>query len=688
MPYCVIDLETTTKESYKRKANPFDKDNKIIAMGWKHDGMEIPSTDYSVDGVRNPPISNLYIGFNIKFDLLYLWNEIKDRLDKVCRIWDCQLAEYMLSGQTHLYPSLNECALKYGGTIKDDRIAALWQAGCKTEDIPKDMLLEYLRYDVINTEIVYLAQRKKAEELGMLKLIELEMDGLLSTIEMEYNGMHVDKVVALLNKDQLQHEMNQAKLNILNLLMKYPDGMEQVESDILTVLVNVPTIVFTQQHLNIDSNMHISALLFGGVIKYDEREEIGKYKSGPKVGLPRFKVHQREVRFKSLCSPHKLWKTERDGVYSVDEAVLSTLVRSGSKFVQELCRKLLQRRSLAKELNTYYKAMIELVQPDGCIHHSLNHTATTTGRLSSTRPNMQNIPRDAVGSHDVKKIFTSRYGRDGCIIEVDYSQLEVVAAAFLSQDKSMIADIITGRDTHRENAAVVFNKSTKDVTKEERQIAKIASFQLLYGAGLNKIADVMFDGNKDLAATFINTYYDNYPRLKEWQNETIQRMATNRQSSEYRTQRNYPAGVSKLQSCTGRIYTFIESDAPDFLREKGVMTAFSPTVAKNYPVQGLATADIVPIMLGKLFRVLSKHRDKCLLINTVHDSVLLDCKKDHLTIVCNTVKMILESVPQVFKQEFNIDFNVPVKVEIEVGDSWGTKSKYKPEEKLVHDQKH
>ena len=709
--FVVLDLETTAKKSFGRTSNCFDKDNWVVAVGYKYNTSHGVCTDYyPVQHKRLFPCClgyNNLIGFNIKFDLLYLWHDefcqqwIKDGHTgkDAGKIWDCQLVEYILSGQTHTYPSLDDCALKYGGTLKDDRIKKLWKFGIDTEasislmlisEYPllkpdtslrvleligphtlydymrmpldellrtaranwKNQLLEYLKHDVLNTETVYLSQLAEVKRLKLEKFIEFQMDALLCTIEMEYNGMYVNQIKAKHNKAVLRHKL------------------EVKEEEIKGVISST----LGELDINIGSNAQVSAVLFGGQIKINTREQVGVFKSGAKIGEPRYKIQKDVVTINGIVKPSPSWETDKPGVYSVNESVLTALTkRKREAAAKDLAILLLEYRGLAKEVNTYYESMVKLVQSDGYIHHSLNHCATATGRLSSTKPNMQNIPKNAGGDNNqfpsVKQIFTSRYD-NGVIIELDFKNLEVVAAAFLSQDPVMIQDLVSGADPHVANAAIVFDKDISEVTADERQIAKVASFQLLYGAGQQKIAEVMFDGDEDKATRFIFAYYDRYSRLKLWQGDVAKSIRAGRKISSHRTDRGLPSGESTYRSCTGRLYKFLEYDAPKFLCDKGVAVSFSPTEMKNYPVQGFATADVVLFQLGKLFRVLSKHRDKCLLINTIHDSVLLDCKAGYKDIVIATCKDVLEDVKTTLK-ELGINFNVPIAVDPKSGASWG-----------------
>lgn len=418
--YTIFDLETSTKESYKRKANPFDADNYIVATGIKHKGHECET--YYMEEAPASWLDNtkILVGHNLGFDLSWSWRSapLKAYLKRGGKIWCTQYAEYILTGQQAQWASLNECSEKYGGTQKVDEIKAMWQAGIDTIDIPKGMLLDYLDDDLNNTEIVYLAQVAQAKKLGMLKSLFSHMEALLGLTEMECNGLYIDQPTA--EKQQAELE---AKLEIV----------------IETLQEYIPKALPAELEWNWSSKDHLSALLFGGSIKYKKRlprlDEFGNntytkkkeswpvmggvavdpdvftdstrydtYKGGAKAGSIKYKKVDVQGELKTSLqeltfdvqpwyTPKSEWETKKEGVYKTDEEVLNQIKESDS----DLAGTMLQWRVLDKDLGTYYKrfdtkkgvenGMLTLIQPDGVIHHSLNNTATNTGRLSSSNPN-------------------------------------------------------------------------------------------------------------------------------------------------------------------------------------------------------------------------------------------------------------------------------------------------------------
>ena len=416
--YVILDLETTIKESYKRKANCFDEDNRIVASGIKYakkDPIHVYEEKLAngwLDGVT------MIVAHNAAFDLLWMWNnpEIKAFLKRGGKIFCTQFAEYLLTGQNKMFPSLDYCSAKYGGELKNDEIKEMWNQGIDTPDIPKDMLLDYLDGDVCNTEIVYLAQVKKAKELGLIPTMHTHMEGLLCIIEMMHNGMYVDIKKALRQKALLEKNLEKC----IKELHQY-----------------IPEDLPPEVEWNWGSKDHLSFLFFGGELKYKRRsplldeegnqvytkaiekwpmvdgvalhpdelkgdETLDTYKSGAKAGAikyknvavngnPKVNIEELSYTMCRLYTPKDEWKTKKEGVWKTDSDVLKVLEGDVKAAL------LMQTwRKLDKDLGTYYMrydpksdcdvGMLTLVKPNGIINHMLNTVATVTGRLSSSNP--------------------------------------------------------------------------------------------------------------------------------------------------------------------------------------------------------------------------------------------------------------------------------------------------------------
>lgn len=286
---------------------------------------------------------------------------------------------------------------------------------------------------------------------------------------------------------------------------------------------------------------------------------------------------------------------------------------------------------------------------------------------------------------NIKECFVSRWGEDGVIMECDYSQLEVIGAAEISGDKNMIEDIVTGVDSHCQSASWLNPQHTYQEILDGylaedsyftklRKNAKAPRFQLQYGAGASSMSESC-GITLATAKGFIERYYDRYWMLKEFQESVAETVIDNAIIVDHKTingHYNTPIMGGVYRSITGRGYYFEESESPAFMKEKGTLTSFSPTKFKNYPMQGFATGDIVPEMLGRIMRMLwtINLMDKSIPINTVHDSIIFDVQKDWLLPSANAVKDTMEDVHGAMKERFGLTLSLPFKVDVEAGPNW------------------
>ena len=390
MKYLVLDSETNIKNVGddaigKNKADPFHPDNNIVWMGFKTQGGEqVEVVNHKTGTFNVPKNTNLLVGQNIKFDLLHTWlwkDEMRRWIyhDNI-HIWCTQLAEYLLTGQQHQWASLDQLAVKYDGTVKDSKIKEYWDAGVDTEDIPKSEIVPYLTSDVENTELVFLGQLTKAHKMGMLPLIMSQMEALLATIEMEYNGMKFNKSLADKLALTTRHE---ADLEFGLLAKKMED-----------VGISNP---------NPSSTAQVALFLFGG--KYvtrgpapvlDDDGVIVKIKSGPNKGTVKTKLVDTDHTIGQLVRPKEEWKGKSG--YNCNNDILIELERAfagctdmPALTVLAFIKSLRHYRGLMKDCKTYYEGFAKLVWPDGFIHGHFNHCTTNTGRLSSSAPNLQNV---------------------------------------------------------------------------------------------------------------------------------------------------------------------------------------------------------------------------------------------------------------------------------------------------------
>lgn len=276
----------------------------------------------------------------------------------------------------------------------------------------------------------------------------------------------------------------------------------------------------------------------------------------------------------------------------------------------------------------------------------------------------------------IKECFRSRWLDEGRIVNVDMSQMEVIASAILSGDPVLKADIKSGMDMHKVRAAQLFNIPESHVTKGQRSIAKAFSFQLSYGAGPKSMAAKQ-GVSLEVAQDFIRQYYSRYSVLKKWQDQVAQEVEDARRPGTKRSPRGEPLGYSIWNSATGRRYRFDEQDAPDWMRERGVLTSFSPTEMKNYAVQGYATADVMALYRAMLYReMLIYDWPGVVPVNTVHDSVMFDAREMMVPSVVQMCREVADLLPKKLKEYFDMDVDLAFPIDVEVGPTWGELRKY------------
>ena len=264
--------------------------------------------------------------------------------------------------------------------------------------------------------------------------------------------------------------------------------------------------------------------------------------------------------------------------------------------------------------------------------------------------------------------FTARPGYT--LAEFDYKQLEIRVLALASRDHQLIDDIRAGVDMHTYFASQIFNKPEGEITPKERRMAKGFSFQLQYGAGANGIAR-FWDVPKALAEDFIKKYYRRYPQVKKWQQSVLDEASGTLEfagdmQEGLATKRGYIPSIWKKQDGTALTHYMVIADRYEAWGGDGtdVNYRISPTKTKNYPIQG-AAADILMLMLNKLSDCLWDQPTN--LLNTVHDSVLVEIPEAKVSL--NTAKLgeLLMSVPKVLLEVFNVSSPVDFPVDVSTG---------------------
>ena len=726
--FFIHDYENQNHPWYGSVASPHCPDNYIVATGYCIDGGNIKSHYFQCDeeAKAHPWINDLqdckmYVAHNATFEIQWMLRTYPKQflswLNKGGKIFCTQYAEYMLSHQLEMYPKLEDCATKYGGSKKIDEVKLLWEQGVLTADIDEALLMKYLADpqvgDVANTRRVCFSQVALLKKQGMWDMFMERMDSLLFNATSTYFGLYVDMEVA---------QRNQAAQEI---------QIEQIKSSILGML---PLDLPTDFPFSFTSAYHLSAFLFGGTIqykakvsydpikyiKYDAYQllddtygvngyiavdcwdkptmgDVVRFKAGKNKGEPKvFKVDtadellkwgDKQYTFQGLLDFDTLPKIVSEAytgkraefrgkrtlvddtpVYSTGKDSLDVLAAH-----TDVAKPLKLLAALIKDTTTYYlskdengkvSGMLQFVEPNGIIHHQLNNCSTITGRLSGSKPNMQNIPRD--GTSKVKEMFSSRFGKEGRIVEVDYSALEVVALATISGDTNLMRMLIDGIDMHCYRLAAKLGEDYDSVYekchnkdhpdhkqyKQWRTDIKPRAFAHQYGASAAGIAFSTGCTLED-AEEFKRIEFELFPESNAYPTNIVRPMVeeTGNAAAPLRefdetTNRYTLYRRGYFQAKSGTCYSFRQFEK----RVDGqVIMDYRDTQVANYWCQGEASF-IVQAACGRVIRELIKRNfaDGLVLpINTVHDAIYLDCATEALAKEYGAlVRDIMEATPK------------------------------------------
>ena len=337
------------------------------------------------------------------------------------------------------------------------------------------------------------------------------------------------------------------------------------------------------------------------------------------------------ILFEKLKLPTQK-KTRKKTGYSTDVEVLTTLSEK-----QELPALVLRHRSLAKLKSTYADALVDLVNPEtGRIHTSYNQTVTATGRLSSSDPNLQNIPIRTEEGMEIRRAFVPKEGWR--MLSADYSQIELRILAHYSSDPTLIRAFQEEEDIHTRTATEVFNLLPGMVTSELRRQAKAINFGIVYGMspfGLSKQLGI----SQKMAKTYIDNYFERYPGVREFLHRTIEEAHQNGRTS----------------TLMGRIRLL-----PDISSPNRNVRQFAERTAINTPIQGTA-ADLIKLAMIRVDDAFRQRRLTAAMLLTVHDELVFEVPPEELDTVRELVPEVMEGV---------WELRVPLKVNVAEGDNW------------------
>ncbi|APU00359.1 hypothetical protein fHeYen301_26 [Yersinia phage fHe-Yen3-01] len=602
--------------------------------------------------------------------------------------------------------------------------------------------------DIANTTKVFLGTWEQLKERNMLKMAMVRMDALLFSSVCMHHGLRVDidhakalqaesekrlaelhsQVYKLLPKKMPAEAVKQFKFTrfqqsalIFGGPMKYKGQVHRTDADGKFIMKKAEGPFFK----SIKEALPESECLFdeeAGGLWYNEKlkEHQARYSSGKRKGEPKFEKYDTDeidtkigeftfqfdglvlgdVRTKLASAIESEWSGEQrlaDGTPVVSTAgdVLDVLAAHdvpGSKWLQEIAK-------LDKDLGSFYlkqkfnadgsikseSGMLQYVQPDNFIHHTLNHTSTVTSRLSSNKPNMQQIPRGDTSR--VKEMFVSRFGSDGGILQEDYSALETVGLQVFTGDTHLKDALLAEKDMHSIRLASMEELDydyvvarTKDKKHPEhaewdvkRTDVKPVAFQYQYGATAYGMA--MSTGkSQEFCQAFIDAEQKAFPEVEDWYNDvvfaTVERTARERKPTRVQLDDGryvlFHTGV--FTTPDGTTYQFRQhkkSKWDSVLRQRVEVSEFTIPQMRNYPVQG-GSGFFVQLACGMLIRHFianDMYGGKCLPINTVHDAVYMDCHKDVVYQAAYEVEAIMECIPEMLNSmwpAFNCEVPFPV----------------------------
>lgn len=670
----------------------------------------------------------MYVAHNATFELHWLLHRypsvILDWVNKGGRMFCTQYAEFLLSNHTHQYPTLEDCSVKYRDAHmsehevrKLDEVKLLWEQGVLTADIDKELLLSYLcdatHGDIANTRRVCFKQYAELKRRGMWEMFQIRMDSLLFNAIATFNGLYVNQPIAEKNLAVQLEAIESLQESILKQLP--PDLPKELEFS-YTSAYHRSAFLFGgdikyRKRVSYDPvkfdkvNCYLSGGHYTPITEWvttEDDEEVVRYISGKNKGKPKEFLIDSDVEklkwgedaytFKGLINLKNLpkhvseqylgkraeFKGKRDltcgtPVYSTSGDSLDILANftEAAKPIKELA-------TLQKDTGTYYRmekpngelsGMLQFVEEDSIIHHQLNNCATITARLSSSKPNFQNLPRsdeddDGNKKSLVKDMFTSRYGADGRIVEVDYSALEVVALAAISGDNNLMKMLTEGIDMHCYRLAAKLGEDYEEVKKKckdsshpehsryanMRTDIKPRAFAHQYGASAEGIS-YSTGCSIEEAREFKDIEFKLFPQSNAYPTDVVRPEVEKTGLNGLPQREVNDAGVwsiyrrGEFQAKSGTTYSFRQYNG---WKEGQKVMDYKDTQIANYWCQGEASF-IVQAACGRVAREFIRRNDfggLVKIINTVHDAIYLDAATEELAIeAAIVVRDIMESTP-------------------------------------------
>ena len=681
----ILDLEIDLGGD-RKDPSPYNKDNSFVALGYAMRGIDgsslyhddecvyilnINESNFTEFNTFKRALKNAtyVVAHNAKFDLAWL-REIGIECD--AKIIDTMISEYVLNKGVRGKLSLNELSKKYNTTRKQSTLSDAFSKGLNYSDLSKSDQSSYLYYDVLATAEVFEKQEllfKESYNHSLLPIRDLMCEFCSVLTDIERSGMAIDMDV--LDQVDIDYQKEQEQLTRYlqtetRKLMGDKDvnlsSPEQLSSVVYSC--NLKDKKFWKQVMEIGvdergkpkSRPYMTQEGFMAAAKscFKKAYKTRVIKCGSCYGKGTYyKVKKDGSNFKK---PSKCWYCQGLGVLylEVDEVAglgikpKSGLASAGGFKTDKITltehlrtttdpdvKKFLESLIRLSAIDTYRASFIEGIKKgiksDGLLHANFNQCITSTGRLSSSNPNLQNMPKGRL--FPVRKAFVSRF-EGGKLVEIDYSQLEFRVAGILASDETVKQEVESGFDVHAYTAKVLSDNG--EVT--DRGAAKASTFRPLYGGTQGTPAQQIY----------FKEFFGKYRGIFKWHDKL----------------QNEAISTKLVTTATGRQFSF-----PDCQRNRSGNANFKTQIV-NYPVQSVATAEIVPLGVILLFNKLKEKRLKSVVINTVHDSVLIDTHPDEIDIVKDIGPQCLLDAQDEAKKRFGLSDYIPLEVEMSHGSNW------------------
>ena len=673
----ILDVEnTTTKRDGKLHLDPFEPDNSLTLVGimdhlnqdektifvFDHKEKTIEDDDAQQRLQRVLDNTTLLIGHNLQYDLQWLW---------ACgfkykgQIFDTMLGDYVLQRGQKGSVSLENCALRYDLEMKkSDTLKDYFRRGYQTDEIPLEELSEYLKQDLRVTRSLYwrlLDEYSKPESASLVGVRDVTNEVCKALTKMYMNGFSIDKTALKEVRKQFEDELLEIETRL--------------NAQVKTLMGDTP--------INLNSPEQVSQVIYSRILHDKKKWAVAFEYVNDKEEFKQTVKDNSAMMIKtkaSVCQTcngkGKIYKTKKDGTrfakpnrctscdtrgykltklkqmaglgffppskawvsangFSTSKGNLEHLINiaksKGMTDAENFLSDLKRQSAVSSYLSAFVEGIQHYTKEDGMLHVSLTQHVTATGRFSGRNPNMQNMPRG--GTFPVKRVFVSRWD-GGKILEADFAQLEFRVAALLSQDKIAMQEVSTGFDVHSYTAKII----TEAGQHTSRQEAKAHTFAPLYGAtGF---------GRTKAEAEYYTHFMEKYKGIAKW----------------HKKLGDEAINLGRIKIPSGRQYAFPDVER----RASGTPTHF--TMIKNYPVQGFATADIVPIVMLEIETRLNGY--KSMLVNSVHDSVVLDVHPLEQKDVLGIIDDVNKNLKSIVESYYDIDVNVPLLLESKIGDNW------------------